>query len=157
LQQSTTVTFENNAPYVTTSINTPSVTFSGSPADYATLTWNSNLSNCSFSSSPNVNDVPAIPTPFDVTAPFLSLPFPQGTLTLAPAHPCTGSLWHLHAIDDLHGGGAQHNQRHGHPDYVHCPATDTADRDDCHQSHYWVVGTEFHDLLDPMDSDPEIA
>ena len=37
LSQSVTVTFENNAPYVTASLSTPSVTFSDSPADYVTI------------------------------------------------------------------------------------------------------------------------
>jgi hypothetical protein len=91
VQQSTTVTFENNAPYVTTSINTPSVTLSDSPADYATLSWDSNLSSCRFSSSPNIDDFSANP-PFDVSTPFFSPPLPQGSLTLTPVNSGTYTL-----------------------------------------------------------------
>lgn len=47
VQQSATVTFENNAPFVATSLSAARVTFSGSPADYTTYSWISNLSNCS--------------------------------------------------------------------------------------------------------------
>ena len=79
LQQSATVTFENNAPYVTASISSPSVTFSDSPADYSTLTWNSNLSNCSYASTPNLPAVPESIPPFDVSTPFFSLPLPLPT------------------------------------------------------------------------------
>jgi lysyl endopeptidase len=46
VQQSVTATFENNAPYVTASLSNTTVTYSGSPADYVTLTWNSNMSSC---------------------------------------------------------------------------------------------------------------
>ncbi|HVP32486.1 MAG TPA: hypothetical protein VMT09_02460 [Steroidobacteraceae bacterium] len=78
LQQSTTVTFENNAPYASVSIDPSSVTYSDSPADYVTLTWNSNLSNCSLNTTPNIPEVNVSFLPFD------SLPLPQGTLTLGP-------------------------------------------------------------------------
>ena len=54
LSQSVTVTFENNAPYVTASLSTPSVTFTDSPADYVTITYDSNLSTCAFSSIPSM-------------------------------------------------------------------------------------------------------
>ncbi|HUA88407.1 MAG TPA: hypothetical protein VL994_03170 [Steroidobacteraceae bacterium] len=50
-QQSVTATFESNAPYVTATLDPGTVAFSGSPADYSTLTWNSNLSSCATSSS----------------------------------------------------------------------------------------------------------
>jgi hypothetical protein len=47
VQQSVTATFEQNAPYVTASISPTTVTYSGdSPADYVTVTWNSNMSTC---------------------------------------------------------------------------------------------------------------
>jgi lysyl endopeptidase len=85
LQQSATVTFENNAPYVTASISPSSATFSDSPADYATVTWNSNLSNCNVLSSPNLPDNGPGDPPFDVGSPFFTVPLPQGTLTFAPA------------------------------------------------------------------------
>jgi len=79
LQQTVTVTFENNAPFVTASASATSVVFSDSPADYVTLTWNSNLSTCSFASTPNLPIVSNASS-----GPFGSLPLPQGTLTIAP-------------------------------------------------------------------------
>jgi hypothetical protein len=45
-QQSTTVTFENNAPYATASLDKSSVAFSASPAQYVTLSYDTNLSSC---------------------------------------------------------------------------------------------------------------
>ena len=92
LQQSTTVTFESNAPSVTASVSPASVTYSDSPADYATVTWSSNLSNCSFASSPNLPDVPYNPPPFDTNTVFSTLPLPQGTLTVTPFQSGTYSL-----------------------------------------------------------------
>jgi hypothetical protein len=75
LQQSVVVTFENNAPYARASINTPTVTFSKSPADYATISWNSNLSSCQLAPNPDiyVNQSDAI---------FAGQP--QGSIVLAP-------------------------------------------------------------------------
>jgi hypothetical protein len=54
LTKSLVITVENNAPYVTLTINRTSYTFTGlgEPADGFVLTWNSNLSSCSPSSSP---------------------------------------------------------------------------------------------------------
>ncbi len=46
VQQSVTATFENNPPYVTASLSPTTVTYSNSPADYASLSWNSNMSTC---------------------------------------------------------------------------------------------------------------
>ncbi len=46
VQQSVTATFENNPPYVTASLSPTTVTFSNSPADYVTVSWNSNMSTC---------------------------------------------------------------------------------------------------------------
>jgi len=74
-QQSTTVTFESNPPYVTASLDTSQVAFSGSPADYATLTWSSNLSSCSVSS-------PGLPT--SLNDPLGTVDLPQSSLTLSP-------------------------------------------------------------------------
>ena len=54
VQQSVTVTFENNAPYVTLVLSPSSVTFSASPADWATLTWKTNLAACGFNTTPNL-------------------------------------------------------------------------------------------------------
>ena len=85
LQQSATVTFENNAPYVTASLNPATVTFSSSPADYSTLTWNSNLSDCEISADhPGLPFEPVLPPPFDSNSAFKSTPWPQGTATTAP-------------------------------------------------------------------------
>ena len=76
-QQSVTVTFENNAPYVTAALSAGSVAFSDSPADYATLTWNSNLSSCTSSSSPaSLNTM--------TDDPLGAVSQPQGALTLSP-------------------------------------------------------------------------
>jgi lysyl endopeptidase len=84
LQQSVIVTFENNAPYVNASLSPSAVAFSGSPADYSTLSWSSNLSNCEVSSSPNLPFEPNIDPPFDVNTPFGTMPLPQGTAIAAP-------------------------------------------------------------------------
>jgi hypothetical protein len=72
VQKSVTATFENNAPYVTASISPTTVTYSNSPADYVTLTWNSNMSSC----NPNVEV--AMTDPLDI--PYQA----QGSGTFAP-------------------------------------------------------------------------
>jgi lysyl endopeptidase len=88
LTKSVTVTFENNAPYVTASLSSPSVTFSDSPADYVTLTYNSNLATCSLLSNPNTGwQVP---------------PDPQGVLTIAPTESGTYQL-SLRCVADIFG------------------------------------------------------
>jgi hypothetical protein len=46
IDQSVTVTFENDAPYATATLAPTTVTYSASPADFVTLSWNSNLSGC---------------------------------------------------------------------------------------------------------------
>lgn len=85
LQQSVTVTFENNAPYVSAALSATTVAFSDSPADYSTLTWDSNLSTCSLSTTPNLPGIePTLPS-YDSNTPFDTLPLPQGMLTMAPA------------------------------------------------------------------------
>jgi len=86
LQRSVTVTFENNAPFVATSVSAPSVTFSASPADYVTFSWNSNLSNCSVSSTPG------LPVLNDGNYPFDSTPLPEGMVTIAPYQSGTYTL-----------------------------------------------------------------
>jgi hypothetical protein len=75
-QQSVTVTFENTPAYVTASLNQASVAFSASPADYVTLSWNSNLSHCS----------PSLPSGLLASPndPFGLATSPQGGATLTP-------------------------------------------------------------------------
>ncbi len=76
-QGSVTVTFENNAPYVTATLAPGSVAFSDSPADYATLTWSSNLSSCMANSNPaSLNTM--------TDDPLGAISQPQGALTLSP-------------------------------------------------------------------------
>jgi hypothetical protein len=54
LTKNLVITVENNTPYVTLAINRTSYTFTGlgAPADGFILTWNSNLTNCTPSSTP---------------------------------------------------------------------------------------------------------
>jgi hypothetical protein len=77
--RSVTVTFENNAPYVTAPLSQSTVTLSDTPADYVTIKYNSNLSGCSFSSVPDLfataNSDGSLQGP----------PLPQGEITLAPS------------------------------------------------------------------------
>jgi hypothetical protein len=61
-------------------LNPSTVAFSDSPADYVSLSWNSNLSSCSLNASPG------IPLANVSLLPFGSLPLPQGMATLAPPH-----------------------------------------------------------------------
>jgi hypothetical protein len=72
VQQSVTATFENNPPYVTASVRPTTVTYSNSPADYVSLSWNSNMSSC----IPNVEI--ALTDPLDI--PYQA----QGSGTFAP-------------------------------------------------------------------------
>ncbi len=68
------MTFEDNAPYATAALDAASVSFSDSPADYVTLTYNSNLSSCYLLSTPSIStNSAAVGTA------------PQGVLTLAPS------------------------------------------------------------------------
>jgi hypothetical protein len=77
VQQSVTVTFENNPPYTTAALSSSSVTFSDSPSDYVDLTWNSNLSNCTVNTS----------IPYSLRDP-LSIPYQaQGSVVLSPGGP----------------------------------------------------------------------
>ena len=76
VQQSVTVTFENNAPYVNASLGASSVTYSDSPADYVTLSWMSNMANCGPPGIQGVSVSPSEPLSFINPA--------QGTATLSP-------------------------------------------------------------------------
>jgi hypothetical protein len=76
-QQSVTVTFENNAPYVTASLSSSSVTFTDSPADYVDVSYNSNLSECTLLTTPTI--------PLTNSGSLNVPPDPQGLVALAPA------------------------------------------------------------------------
>lgn len=72
VQQSITVAVENNPGYVTASVNTMSTTYSHSPADYITLSWQSNLTTCSpaANGSPQfINGTHDLPTDTGMFAP----------------------------------------------------------------------------------------
>jgi hypothetical protein len=65
VSQSTTVTIENNAPYTTASVTPTTVTFTGTPADYLSVSWKSNLSSCGVNSTPILDpeySTPVIPS-----------------------------------------------------------------------------------------------
>jgi hypothetical protein len=51
VQKSVSVTFENDPPYVTLSINPSAVTFTGTPADFATVSWKTNQAACGLGTS----------------------------------------------------------------------------------------------------------
>lgn len=72
--QSVTVIFENNPPYVNLSLNPTTVTFSNSPADYATLGWSTNQAACGF-------NAPTALVLSETTDPYLS----DGQSTAAPS------------------------------------------------------------------------
>lgn len=103
VQQSVTVTFENSAPYVTASLSPTAVTFSNSPADYATVTWNSNLSTCDIASNPNLLFPSSPSPPFDISTPFGTAPLPQGTQTAAPPQSGTYVITVTCTVDALNG------------------------------------------------------
>lgn len=64
--QSTTVTVENNAPYVTASATPATVTYTGTPADYLAVSWKSNLTTCAIGSTPDMLDeAPSTHSPLD--------------------------------------------------------------------------------------------
>jgi hypothetical protein len=84
VSQSTTVTFENNAPYVTASLAPLTVTYSNSPADYVTLSWNSNMSSCLINSDASV---------FFAASDPLRIPYQaQGMATAGPSGPGTFAI-----------------------------------------------------------------
>jgi hypothetical protein len=79
VQQSVTVTFEDNAPYTTATLSSSSVIFTDSPADYVSLNWNSNLSSCIFNSPNNI--------PYSLSDPLGIAYQAQGSLILNPPAP----------------------------------------------------------------------
>ena len=54
VQQSVTVKFENDPPYVTAAVSPAAAVFSDSPADYISVSWSSNLSYCDLKTSPDL-------------------------------------------------------------------------------------------------------
>ena len=48
------MTFEQNAPYVSATVDRTSETFTGTSADFFDVSWNSNLSSCFLESDPAV-------------------------------------------------------------------------------------------------------
>jgi hypothetical protein len=85
VQQSLTVTVENNAPFVTTSFDRTTVTLSDSPADYMTMTWSSNLTLCQYNSTPVL--------PGTLTDPIVNDPIPrQDPVVFTPAAPGSYSV-----------------------------------------------------------------
>jgi lysyl endopeptidase len=114
VQKSVTVTFENNPPYVTLNITPSTVTFTGTPADYATVTWTTNQAACGYGSSlglslqsdsdPYLSDgteiaVPAASGTYQVTVycfPTLATGTPTAqsaaTLTVLPPAPPTAAI-----------------------------------------------------------------
>jgi hypothetical protein len=92
--QSVAVTIENNAPYVTLSANPVSTTYTASPADYVTVSWISNLTQCNVSSTPSpIGDfVGSFPIP-SITAPWDSATIaPEAPGTYAMTVTCTGGV-----------------------------------------------------------------
>ncbi len=80
-QQSVSVTVESNAAYVTSALGPTSVAFTGSPADYVTYSWNSNLTQCRLATSAALAPIDTNPLPDQS---FSGL-FPQDSETLNPA------------------------------------------------------------------------
>jgi hypothetical protein len=88
VQQSVSVTFENNAPYVTASATPLTTLFTASPADYITANWTSNLTSCGVHSNPTLG-TPVGPPPqfgtftwYQVDGPEIFAPPNSGTYTL---------------------------------------------------------------------------
>jgi hypothetical protein len=84
VQQSVSVTFENNTPYTTASLAQTSVIYSNSPADFATVTWNSNVSTCRINTNPQLD--------YEASDP-LGIPYQsQGSAALIPDAPGTYTI-----------------------------------------------------------------
>ena len=82
-QASVTVTVENNAPYVTTSITPTTVTYSDTPSDYLTASWTSNLDSCQWINLPG--PVTALDQPvssLNIISPITVAPTAPGTYTV---------------------------------------------------------------------------
>ncbi len=64
--RSVDVTFEQNAPYVSATVDRTSGTFTGTSADFFNVSWNSNLSSCRLESAPAVDNMYSGSAPQDV-------------------------------------------------------------------------------------------
>lgn len=84
VQQSVTVAFENDPPYVTASLDQATVPFSDSPADYVLVTYNSNLANCYLNASPYIPNASQDPLGTSGLA--------QGQVTVSPERSGTFEL-----------------------------------------------------------------
>jgi hypothetical protein len=76
IKKSITVTFDGGPAFVTATVQPTSVTYSHTPADIITLSWNSNLTQC-------------IPATQPITGGFISNLQPQDTATWGPPGPGT--------------------------------------------------------------------
>ncbi len=82
--QSVSVTYENDATYVNASVSPATVTYSGSPADYVSVSWQSNMPGCSVQSTPLLGEsVDTQQSPFDLV---------QSSATFAPQAPGTYTI-----------------------------------------------------------------
>jgi lysyl endopeptidase len=83
VQQSVTATFEQNAPYTTASLAPTKVTFSNSPSDYATLSWNSNASTCVINSGLSYSLADPLMIPYQAQGSAILAPDAPGSYTIS--------------------------------------------------------------------------
>jgi hypothetical protein len=88
--QNIVVTYEDNAPYVASSLNPGTTTYTATPADYIVLDWTTNLTTCSINQTP-------LPYFGEITGPLQPIPSftwtaIDGPATLAPNAPGTYTL-----------------------------------------------------------------
>jgi lysyl endopeptidase len=76
--KSVVVTFEQNAPYVSATVDRTSGTFTGTNTDYFNVSWNSNLSSCVLESDPAVTNLYSGSGPQDTA----KIAPPPGTYTV---------------------------------------------------------------------------
>jgi hypothetical protein len=87
--RSVQVTVENNAAYVTASLSPSSTTYTASPADYVTVNWTTNLSQCGVNSTPVLGNwvgptqVFPAESGFQIDGPAILAPNAPGTYTLS--------------------------------------------------------------------------
>jgi len=90
VQQSISVTFDNNGSYVTATVSPTTTTLTDSPADYVTVNWTSNLTSCAVNSTPvlGMGIGPPAPIPnFNLPEEIIA-PNAPGTYTLSVT--CSG-------------------------------------------------------------------